>query len=394
MKRIRSHVALLGLLMALYSCGKKPEVNENQKDLTPPTSAQVYFKALKELRTALFSNDHRTFKRVISENPQIDLNQNDFGETGDTLLIIAIKKDYRNIRNFLIEKGAQLERAGVNKETPLIAAVNNARANSVKVLIDLKVDLEKRDNTGDTALHIALKKSLDEIAVDLIQAGANITSIDSTDRDALRLAELNNTPDALEHIKKLKDNEFGTPSLTSFKNVLIEADHKRLHSILNKFPKIAVDKNYQSINPLALLVDSANEKSALTSAELLIRFNANVNGPEDAEMTPLIKATVRKKAGFADLYLSSNANPQLLDKDGKSALIHAVENNNFELVQLLLSYSAAEKYTFRKNGKKITLSACDSAKETEKKLTSKQEKEINEKIRRVLDCYIFRRSSL
>lgn len=148
------------------------------------------------------------------------------------------------------------------------------------------------------------------------------------------------------------------------------------------------------MNPLALLVDASNEKNALSSAELLIRFNANVNGPEEADMTPLIKATIRKKSGFADLYLSSNANPQLLDKDGKSALIHAVENNNLEMVQMLLSYSAAEKYTFRKNGKKITLSACDSAKATEKRLTSPEDREINEKIRRVLDCYIFRRSSL
>lgn len=139
-------MVLLALLLGLTSCGKKPEVNDNKKNLAPPTKAQVYFEALKEIRRSIHSNDYRGFKKVILENPDIDLNQH-FSETGETLLIIAIKKDFRTIRNFLIEKGAKLERASWDKETPLIVAVSNARINSVKVLIDLKVDLEKETIT-------------------------------------------------------------------------------------------------------------------------------------------------------------------------------------------------------------------------------------------------------
>ncbi len=387
------HVVFLSLLLGIFSCGKKPEANNQTKTFAPPSSAQLYFNALKEMRRAILSNDIKAFKKVILGNPEIDLNHH-LSDTGETLLIIAIKKDFRDIRNFLLEKGVQLERANVNRETPLIAATNYARANSVKVLINNKVDLEKRDTNGDTALHIALKKSLDEIAIDLIKAGADTISMDGLEKDALSLAEKNDTPGAFDLIRKLRDSEYGTTSITTLRKILLEGDHKRLQYIVNKYPKIASDEAFQSINPLALLIDAPNEKSALLSAELLLRFDANVNGPEGAEVTPLIMATAKNKMEFANLYLSSDANPQLLDKNGKSALIHAVEKNNFELVRLLISYSASEKYTFRKNGKKLTLSACNIAKKIQRNLRTVEEKQANDNIKRVLNCYMIRRSTL
>jgi ankyrin repeat protein len=384
---LKLNLFILGItVLSFISCGKKAEMDEKKSiDNLSPTLAEVHFKALKELKKSLIENNLAAFKKIIIDNPGIDLNQT-LSDSGETFLIISIKKDFRSIRNYLIEKGANLDQANVNKETPLIAAVSNLQVNSVKVLLDYKVDLEKKDMTGDTALHIALKNSNDEIALILIRQGANIYSLDNSEKSPLKLAQDKGLTQSIEALMTIMDLESGAPDLTTFRSIITQGDFKKLNSLITRFPKIASDKIYQSINPLALLVEVKNEQSAIRSAEILINNQSNVNGPEEAEQTPLIKATVRQKKGFANLYLSSEANPQLLDKEGKSALIHAVQLNNPELVDLLLSYSAVEKYTFRKDGKKITYNACTIAKEMASKLTTQSEKEANKKIRRSLDC--------
>lgn len=380
------------MLFVLSSCGKKAEVKDKtEKDSLAPSMAEIQFSALKEIKRAINENDVQALKNALQDNNDVDLNQIQF-ESGETFLTSAIKNDFREIRNLLIDEGVSLEKSNAQKETPLIAAVIAGSVNSIKVLLDNKVDIEKKEISGNTALHMALKNSNDEIALLLIKQGANIYATDSKDRNALKLATEYKTKASLELIRTIMEMEHGAPDITSFKNILLKADHQSLKNVLARYPRLATERHYQEMNPLALLVGVPNEKDALKSAEILINHNANVNGPEEAEQTPLIKATVALKKGFANLYLSSNANPQLLDKDGKSALIHAVELNNPDLVELLLSYSAAERYSFRKNGKRISYNACETARETGRKFSQDDdEKRINERIKKSLDCGLLRR---
>lgn len=353
-----------------------------------PSSAEVYFNALKDLRTAVWNNDLKTTKRVISENPGMDLNLTTSND-GETFLIMAIKRDFREIRNFLIEKGVNIEKRNINKETPLIAAVSKGHLNSIKVLLDLKADLEKKDSYGDTALHIAIKKSNDEVATLLIRQGANVETVDKRERNSFILAREHGVPNTLDLIQTILKVEVGAPDTATFISILNKADVKRLANVVQRFPSIV--KDYEALNPLALLVDVKDEPNALRSAELLIDKAANINGPKEAELTPLLKATLAEKKGFATLFLESNANPQLQDKDGKSALIHAVELNNPELVDMLIAHSAAEKYTIRKDGKRVTFNACETARKVETKLDTPAAKAINKKIRESLDCGFFGR---
>lgn len=388
MKSLWISLATLTLSLTITGCGKKAEVkdSESQDKTISPSTAEVNFYVLKEMKRAVYENKIDDLKKVLKENPNIDLNA--IMDDGDTYLAVAIKKDFREIRNYLIEKGASVEKANINKNTPLLVSVNKGMVNSVKVLLDLKVDLEKRNNEGDTALHAAIKNSQDEIALLLIKQGANVEALDGKNKSAIRLAEDYNVPLSLELLQSILQVEVGAPDIASFRNILTQGDLKRLNNVLTRYPRIAND--YESINPLALVVEVKDENIAMRSAELLLNYEANVNGPKDAEITPLIKATLNEKSKFANLYLHSNANPQLLDKDGKSALIHAVELNNIEMVDMLLSFSAVEKYTFRRDGKKITYNACDVARATAKQLKTEEEKNINEKIKDSLDCGFLR----
>jgi ankyrin repeat protein len=378
---------LLMVLTITSGCGKKANDSSSDSDdkTFAPTSAEIYFNTFREAKRAVAENDIEGLKKAIAENPSLDLNQilND----GETFLIIAIKKDFREIRNFLIEKNASLEKPNVNKETPLIAAVSSGRVNSVRILLDSNVDKEKTNVDGDTALHLAIKSKNDELAIMLIRQGSNVESFDKKGRNALMLSEEFSVPLAHDLIRSISQLETGAPDISSFRSLLTTGDISRLGVVLTRYPQLIND--YESINPLVLLVDSKDQNNAIKSAELLINHSANVNGPKDADTTPLIKATISQKNGFANLFLNAKANPQLLDKDGKSALIHAIMLNNSDMVDLLLSYSAVEKYTFRKDGKKITYSGCEVAHDIKNTLKDEKEKIENEKIQRSLDCNFF-----
>jgi ankyrin repeat protein len=233
---------------------------------------------------------------------------------------------------------------------------------------------------------VALRKRFDDIAFILVQAQANLNATNKLNQTARSLLVEQYHPRTMALVKSMAEIESGAPDLVTFKKVIVGADYQNLDSILNKYPSIASEDAYQSLNPLSLLVTSKNEVNGLKAAHLLLKHETSVDGPIDAEFSPLIMATLSEKKAFAELYLGHYANTERLDRDGKSALIHAIEINNSELVKLLLSYSALEKYSFRKDGKKITFSSCEVVKKTERKLKTKKEILENQKIKNSLKC--------
>ena len=372
------------LMLVLSSCGKRPNVSKNNQPSSniTPTEAELYFNAFRELEFAVASNDLISLKRILAENSGINLNiiLND----GDTLLIKAIKKDFTEIRNYLLENNADPNIASINQETPLMVAINYNRQNSLKVLLDLNVNLDKKNKQGDTALHLALKRKLEPLALLLIKEGANLEIMDGQDKNAYSLAQNADLDDALELIHSILQVEQGAPDLITFRSLLGQGDFKTLNSVLSRYPNLATE--YQSINPFKILVNATNENIGIRSAQLLLDYNVPINGPSDAEITPLIMATIKEKKNFVLFFLVANADTQLTDKDGKSALYHAIHLNNLELVNLLLDYSANKTYSVRKNGKKFSFNACKEVRSAKKKLSSDDQMLVNQQITESLKC--------
>jgi ankyrin repeat protein len=391
---MKCYLFLIQLLLAtglIFSCGKKsqPTHKETNQFNSEPSKGELFFRILKEMRRTISENDLESLKNLLQKNPQIDINQN-FNDSGDTLLILAIKKNFQVMRDFLILQGASLEVTNINQETPLIAAVASNQIDSVRHLINLKVDLEKRDQNNDTALHVALKKSFDDIALLLLENGADLNALDSNSKAAWKLAQENNLPHSLEKIKSIFEMAAGSPDVSTFRSIILEADYKRLERILKRFPEMATNSNYQAVNPFALLVDYQDEQKALETAALLISYEMNLEGPDQTETIPLIKAVAFGEIKLASLYLSKGANASRVDQFKKSALIYAVERNDPELVKLLLSYSAERKYIAIRNGKRIIINSCKTARSVRSKIFQKNELNDNKKIIKSLDCGLWR----
>lgn len=355
-------MGLLPLMLTLViSCGKKTEEGKlkSYSENYRPSVEEVYFNALKKLRKSVYENDYELLKKVIEENPKIDLDQ--IGDDGETLLTVAIQKNHTQIRDYLLERGVSLEKANINKETPLIVAATYNRMESAMLLIRNNVEINRKNNHGNTALHIALENKNEDLALLLIREGANVEITDDEDQNAYKLAQKHENQRVLELLKIILHDLYGAPEITDFKKVLIEGSDEDLKLVLEKYPKLAID--YESLNPLVLVQEQKNEISSWEMIKTLLTKNANINGPKNADITPLIKSIQLQHTSVASYLIDQKADVNLLDSDGKNALIHAIELNNNEIVKQLMQYGAKRNYYITlKNGESFTFDACSLAK--------------------------------
>ena len=391
----------MALTLALAACGKK-SVSDG-KDPTPAadkTHEELTFEQSSDLKAAFDTGNLDLFKEVFRKNPGLDLNttMND----GETLLTSAIKNDYREIRNFLIEKGAATDRLNTNKESPLIAATVAGYLESVKILIDHDVDIDKKDATGMTALHHAIfnsdsekiplrqRKISQDIAIFLVKSGASVELTNSENQTPYLMALEHNNVAIQNLIKSIMDREYGTPKIETFISVLQSGDTEKLDFNLSRYPNMPI--TYESINPLSLAMDYSGEVTALKMMQLLITYKVNVDGPKDAETTPLIKAVKLQNQSFVGTLINAKADINLKDRDGKSALYFAITLKNPRITDVLIRMNADKYYKVR-SSVKYDFDACRVLRDTEREADESEMTSINE-MKSSLGCRGFRRLSI
>ncbi len=373
----------LCFILALFGCGKKtqekdPVIEKNY----PPSHLEVAQTQVKDLRHAVINNDVESARQILDSNSSIDLNT--LYEDGETLFTAAIKNQYPEMREFLIERGVNLDRSNINLETPLILAAKLGDVSSLKRLLSLGVILNKKDADGNTARHCALMAGTQEQAMLLINSGANFQLMNYANKNAYQLAVENQADEVLELLQGQMKIGSGFMDKEAYRTILIRGNSTSLNLMLTRFPTIVY--HFEDLNPLIMVLKLQNNDEALLMTDLLLASGANVNGVKSSQTTPLIEATKLSKENFASLYLTSFADPNIIDGSGKSALIYAVEGNHLGLVKLLSQHSALEKYSFHKDNKFMTMSACAKARDIKKELKEQADLETNAKIRNQLRC--------
>ncbi|MGO8693008.1 MAG: ankyrin repeat domain-containing protein [Rectinemataceae bacterium] len=88
-----------------------------------------------------------------------------------------------------------------------------------------------------------------------------------------------------------------------------------------------------------LCLASRNRHRAV--ADLLLERGASIDlQSEDRDYSPLMDASLVGSADMVELFLSRGANPNLVSKDGQTALVVAVGRSDAEVVRLLLAFGA------------------------------------------------------
>lgn len=122
-----------------------------------------------EKRTSTYQEIKEAMK--ISEYDAVD-------QFGRSLLMQAIKNDFDEIINILIEKPINLEKSDEKEETALFYAVRYNKIDCLKQLIRKGVQINHKNIDGITALWYAAQKSDSMYAKILIDAGVSLDDQD------------------------------------------------------------------------------------------------------------------------------------------------------------------------------------------------------------------------
>ncbi|GAM18942.1 hypothetical protein SAMD00019534_021170 [Acytostelium subglobosum LB1] len=114
--------------------------------------------------------------------------------------------------------------------------------------------------------------------------------------------------------------------------------------------------------PLHLLAKYSHHPKACKLAQQLIDAGAFVNHKDSKFDTPLHRATVQGSTitDLIKLFLDRGANPNIVNKRGKTCIHFAIEDGRTDLLELFLEYGAI----FTKSLSAVTQSAMDFAKES------------------------------
>lgn len=379
--------ALLVLLL-LCSCGKEASTTSKKTDpvVQPPTVSERLFDAEKELRRAVKTNDTVALRRVLFENSELSLNR--ALDDGDTLLTYAIKKRFPLIRNILLEKGANPNLVSHHIEfpdqNPLMIAAHLGDTGAIFALLEYNASLNSQDTIGDTALHKAIKNGYDEAAKALIRAGADLQIENDRFDTPLETADSLGRKEIGDFLRGLVNLELGAPTIAVFRQILIDADVVNYRKLIALHPEVI--EEYSSINPIALTVESRNDLNGFELAQSLIARKVPVDGPENSETTPLIRAVALKKRNFTELFLRHRADLQKTDSEDRPALYYAIINNDDIMVDLLVNSGALPSFDRWKNGKRISFRGCKVADSRQRNLREVEENAINRRIQSSLGC--------
>lgn len=366
------------------SCGKEVKENkhDNPNNMLEGSSTNILEEKFTQLTLAVRNNDEEAVKKILELRDVLDLNR--VLDDGETLLTTAISQNFSRIVELLLEYNASLFKTNSKKETPLIVASRLGKENFVRLLISLGAKPDYKDENGNTALHLSIINKFETVAIYLINNNANIDITNNADQTALKLAELNDLKKVVSLLRSLTQSTVGLPEKTTVRTLITLGDIESLNQLLTKYPTIVHE--YKDLNFFVQILRSHPHDKALRMTLLLLGYGADINGPANAEVTPLIEAVVKNYEDFVTLMLKERVNTNLLDAEGKSALIHGILQNSPFMVKSLLDKNAAEKYSYTVDGKKKTMKACNVARDVKKSLSTTEAKKANEDILDLLGC--------
>ena len=294
-------------------------------------------------------------KKHVSALIKYGANINLQDEYGYTALMIAVDNDYEEIVNILIDAGANIYAHDRYGSTALIIAANTGNIKIVESLINrasittsptsnptsnLISYLDKKNNTGETALKIAVQNKKDDIVRLLIKSGAEYANV------LLNAAKKGNNDNVLTLINAGADiyskDEYGNTAL-------IYAARKSIDivKLLINRASITTSPTSNSIsNPTLTLTSYLNHKNnaGYTALWFAIRNKKHniaklliKSGAKYANI--LINAVKDHNEDDVSALIEAGADIYSQDDKGNTPLMIAVENNNEDMVKILVNHA-------------------------------------------------------
>jgi ankyrin repeat protein len=223
---------------------------------------------------------------------------------------------------FLVEKGADVNRADKQGHPALHSATRRKDEEVVKKLVELKADIAAKDQDGYTALDHAIVRNFGPGIQILADAGADLDQRNSDGFTPLAIAIIEDqykAAVALIEAGAPVETAVGDAGLTP---LMLAAGKENRRLTLG-----AGVSRVEKIDP--------KEPDPLAISKVLIDKGANVNAVSTSGVTALILAAAHNNAPIVGLLAQAGADRNFRDRDGKTASDIAQRNGNTAVVSLL-----------------------------------------------------------
>lgn len=232
------------------------------------------------------------------------------------------KSTVQELKKF-IASGADLNKQSDYRRTLLHFAAVNGFDDGVKLLLDAGADPNKLADSRLSALHLAQTAKTCEF---LVASGANLEAKDSSRRTPLHLASALGRLEVVRSLvslgAKVNEKNYGgeTPLMLAEESYNNNANVEDITKILIN-AHAEVNARLSPIGNTPLL--NAIERSRFGCVKILTDAGADVNMANNAGESPLHKAVAVGSIKIVDFLLSKNANIEASDANGMTPMHYA-----------------------------------------------------------------------
>ena len=310
------------------------------------------------IHRAVYNNDLATVNELL-KNTNLNINSKlDMAVSidgwylgGATPLILASYLGYTNIVKTLLDNNADIKsRDDIDGSMAIHIAAGNGNNEVIEILLSKdETIINETDNKGNAPLHWAAMKDKTETVKLLAKKGADLEGKDVDGWTPLHYASAFASLQTVETIinlganKESRANDGNTPLFYAqrddIKNYLSGGENIERGNEEN-----VINNNNEEDRTQASLLEERKEDNIQTSTTPTPENTENVNKDElDVKQLELLVAIKNNDTIAVNNLIKEGVNPNFQDEDGFSPLHRAIENNNLNLVNALLSYKDIDK---------------------------------------------------
>ena len=321
-------------------------------DLLLEHNAKVDIQA-KNDATALMWASLRNHISTVQSLLEHKADMNAVSNNGNSALMLACRENRKNVALKLLLYGADTSLQNVDGDTALILASKKNHISAVRSLLFYakKIDIEKTNKFGKTALMEACGQEHREIIEILLEKGASINIADKKGDTPLLYALRRHDNAIIEFlIEKGADVNLANcyTGETPLMKIIDESPHPEL--------RFSGDQEYLEV--AQLLIENTTNANAKDFKGYTAYYYANSENKQFKELCSLLEergaetdtvpnedstlmaAIKENDVDTAKKCLNDGINIHLQNKNGESALDYAIAKNNVEMVELLLENGA------------------------------------------------------